>query len=142
MTLPEVVGELRAYMNEVPEASYRVIIGTDSNHRGVDFVTAIVVHRVGKGGRYFWRRETKTKPFVLRTRIWEEALMSLHVAQALTAELGAENHVVSKPTIHVDIGENGPTRAMIQEVVGMIRGNGFPVYIKPESYAASTVADR
>jgi len=31
---------------------------------------------------------------------------------------------------------------MIKEVTGLIRGNGFEAKIKPESFAASTVADR
>ena len=44
--------------------------------------------------------------------------------------------------IHLDIGQNGPTKDMIQEIVGMITGNGFKARIKPESYAANKVADR
>ena len=44
--------------------------------------------------------------------------------------------------IHADIGEKGETRTMIQEVVGMIRANNFEARTKPESYAASNVADR
>ena len=44
--------------------------------------------------------------------------------------------------IHADIGEKGPTKDMIKEVTGLIRGNGFEPRIKPYSFAASTVADR
>jgi len=44
--------------------------------------------------------------------------------------------------IHVDIGHNGETRVMINEVVGMIRGSGYEVKIKPYSYGASKVADK
>jgi predicted RNase H-related nuclease YkuK (DUF458 family) len=44
--------------------------------------------------------------------------------------------------IHADIGENGATKDMIREVTGLIRGNGFEPKIKPEAFAASTVADR
>lgn len=44
--------------------------------------------------------------------------------------------------IHADIGENGQTRDMIKEVVGLIRGNGFEPQIKPRSYVATSVADR
>jgi len=44
--------------------------------------------------------------------------------------------------IHIDVGQNGPTREMIKEVVGMVRGNGFKAKIKPESYAASSIADK
>jgi len=44
--------------------------------------------------------------------------------------------------IHVDIGQNGPTREMIKEIVGMIKGSGFFVKIKPEAFAAATLADK
>ncbi|HEX68148.1 MAG TPA: hypothetical protein ENG13_03675, partial [bacterium] len=44
--------------------------------------------------------------------------------------------------IHADIGGNGETKDMIKEVAGLIRGNGFEPKIKPESFAASIVADR
>jgi predicted RNase H-related nuclease YkuK (DUF458 family) len=44
--------------------------------------------------------------------------------------------------IHADIGEAGATRDMIREVIGLIVGNGFEPKIKPESFAASCVADR
>jgi predicted RNase H-related nuclease YkuK (DUF458 family) len=44
--------------------------------------------------------------------------------------------------IHADIGENGATKDMIKEVIGLIKGNGFEPKIKPEAFVASTVADR
>ena len=44
--------------------------------------------------------------------------------------------------IHADVGEKGQTQEMIKEVTGIIRGNGFEPKIKPESFAASNVADR
>ena len=44
--------------------------------------------------------------------------------------------------IHADVGENGGTREMIKEVVGLIRGNGFEPKIKPDSFVASGVADK
>jgi predicted RNase H-related nuclease YkuK (DUF458 family) len=40
------------------------------------------------------------------------------------------------------VGENGDTKQMVQELVGMIRANNFEVRTKPNSYAASSVADR
>jgi len=44
--------------------------------------------------------------------------------------------------IHVDIGENGQTKSMMQEVIGMIRAYNFEAITKPASYAATKVADR
>ena len=72
--------------------------------------------------------------------------MSLEIAQDLLAQLKSSMKVSQELNydfqIHIDVGQNGPTREMIKEVIGMVRGNGFRAKIKPDSYAASHVADR
>jgi len=40
------------------------------------------------------------------------------------------------------VGEVGPTREMIKEVVGMVTGSGFVAKTKPEAYGAAVVADK
>jgi predicted RNase H-related nuclease YkuK (DUF458 family) len=145
-----VVSAIISFMKEDPKRTYKIIIGTDSQGLGdktADFVNAIVVHRVGRGGRYFWRRlDEKTKFHTLRDRIIHEVMISLDAAHTLLAELKAQETIDLIPQwefeIHADVGANGPTNALIQEVVGMIRANNFEAKTKPESYAASSVADR
>ena len=44
--------------------------------------------------------------------------------------------------IHMDIGKEGPTRDFIQELTGWITALGYDFEIKPDSYAASHIADR
>ena len=44
--------------------------------------------------------------------------------------------------IHIDVGPLGPTRDMIKEVVGMVNGSGYEARTKPESWGASSVADK
>ena len=44
--------------------------------------------------------------------------------------------------IHIDVGAIGPTRDMIKEVVGMVQGSGYKAKTKPESWGASSVADK
>ena len=54
-----VVREIIRFIEDDDKYLYKVIIGTDSlalQDKTADFVTAVVVHRVGNGGRYFWRR--------------------------------------------------------------------------------------
>jgi hypothetical protein len=145
ITAEEVVKEIIAYMHAEPARHYRVTIGTDSellNTKNADFVTAIVVHRVGNGGRYFWRRFVLGKFHTLRDRIIREVLISLEVAQEILTELKKSDLPEFEFEIHADIGANGPTNAVIQEVMGMIRAHNFEGKMKPESYAASNVADR
>lgn len=141
----EVITKIVDYVESDPEYPYRLIVGTDSqlkNGTGADFVTAIIIHRVGAGAIYFWQRQNKNHQYVLRQRIYDEALMSLSAADNLVTAFGRENGLMKHLEIHVDVGQQGPTREIIAEVVGMIRGNGFNVKIKPDAYGAAKVADR
>jgi uncharacterized protein len=106
-------------------------------------VSAIVVHRVGNGGRYFWRRFELGKFHTLRDRIIREVVISLDLGKAVLEELKkTEGAPEWSFEIHADVGEHGETKAVIQEVVGMIRAYNFEAITKPGSYAASNVADR
>lgn len=142
-----VLKKIAAYMDANSEAKYRLVIGTDSqprgNHQeGADYVTAIIVHRVGAGGIYFWTRTLGPKLYSLRERIHTEAFLSLQLAQNFLNDFERLGIFKYDLEIHVDVGNVGETREMIAEVTGMIRANGFNVKTKPEAYGASTVADR
>ena len=145
LTLPKVEERIAAFMDESKKDQYRVIIGSDSqikNGGTTDFVTAIIVHRIGRGGIYFWKRIEDQKKRVLKQRILEEATMSLTTAEELMSIFKQNGISRFDFEVHVDIGKAGPTRVLISEVVAMIRGSGFTVRTKPESFGASTVADR
>jgi len=49
-----------SFIKEDANYNYRLVIGTDSqpNHTISDFVTAVIVNRVGQGGVYFWQRRS------------------------------------------------------------------------------------
>ncbi len=141
--------ELVAYLRREPEQSYLLTVGTDSCQLKdcSSFVSVVAIQRLGHGGRYFWNRFYRRKFDALRPRIYMEAEQSLKLATELTGDL--EELLQNMPDkfnidweIHVDIGSNGPTRDMINEIVGMIRGSGYTVRTKPEAYCAAIVADR
>lgn len=147
MSVGAVVREIINFIKSKENNSYKIVIGTDSTYlqdKNADFVTAVVVYRVGNGGRYFWRRVQGGKFHTLRDRIIKEVLFSIDVAKEILEELS--KNTSSLPhwdfEIHADIGENGETKVLIQEVVGMIRANNFEAKTKPLSYAATKVADR
>ena len=146
LSAEQVSREIIDFMKANPEKEYKITLGTDSEKDAdnlADFVTAIVVHRVGNGGRYFWRRiEGPGKFHTLRQRITHEVLLSLEIAKSFLTTFKQFSAPKYDFEIHVDVGENGATKVMIQELVGMIRANNFEVKTKPDSYAASKVADR
>jgi len=144
-TPEEVALAIQSFMEIDPERKYSITIGTDSELYGktsADFVTAIVVHRVGNGARYFWRRERIDNFYTIRDRILQEVMISLDTAKLTISKMKNLDTPDFSFEIHVDVGENGETKKMIQELVGMIRANDFEAKTKPESYAASSVADR
>ena len=144
LSFKEVVDEVLMMMSAAPEDQYEVVVGTDSQTYcdEVEYVAAIVVHRVGRGGRYFWRRTKAKRPQSLRERIYREAWLSYETAEELIGALKERGVSEFQLEIHVDIGRNGRTRDLVEEVVGMILGVGYRVRTKPEAYAASIVADK
>ncbi len=63
LTQEEVVSEIAAFVAELPGSFYRLVIGTDSQAKRqngkseIDYVSAVVVHRLGHGARYFWKKK-------------------------------------------------------------------------------------
>lgn len=146
MNLEEVYTKTIDFIQREPNNQYKLIVGTDSQP-GVEysvFVTAIVIYRLGRGGRFFYHKYQEKYQISMKQRIFYEVSKSLEIASKLTALLAEEKDFSEdlEIEIHVDVGKKGPTNAMIKEVVGMVVGSGYEAYIKPESYAASTVADR
>lgn len=143
-TTSQVIEEIFQFIRADEKRSYKVMVGSDSEGLfgdACDFVTAVVVHRVGNGGRYFWRRIELPRFYTLRDRIIQEVLLSLSVAEEILRGLRSTDVPQFGFEIHVDVGENGETKAILQEVLGMVRAYNFEAKTKPESYAASKVAD-
>lgn len=136
---------ISTYMSQDKKAKYEIIVGTDSQkvkNNEYDFVSALVVHRIGFGGIYFWKRIIQDRKISLKERIYQEATMSLETSENFVHFFKTNGISKYNIQIHVDIGHNGETRDLITEVVGMIRGSGYEVKIKPDSYGASKVADK
>ncbi len=144
MTFDDVIATIVSEMEHNSRDKFELLIGTDSSstNNHLDLVSAIVLHKIGRGGRYFWTRTRERKTPSLRHQIWREAWLSFELAQHVIRRLGSQSPLQFNLEIHVDIGENGRTKALIDEVVGMIIGNGLAVRIKPHAYAASSVADK
>ena len=146
----EVLRELVDFMRAKPGAKYTVMIGSDSTGlKELDVVSVIAIHRVGNGGRYFWYRQTKNDIHNLRQKIYAEVQASLELAAifvpAFKDLLKSAEDLSEMPydfQIHVDVGTVGPTRDLIHEVTGMVTGYGYNVLVKPESAAATSLADK
>lgn len=144
LSMQEMTENVKSYLQEDPKATYKVVIGTDSqtSQNSTLFVTAFIIHRVGKGARFYFHRK-KHKPITdIRYRIYQETELSLEVMELLKSH-GITDLLADWPVeIHLDVGQRGETRKLIQEVVGWVTAVGYVAIIKPYSYGASVVADK
>lgn len=135
------------FINEAPDMEHHLIIGTDSQVREKEneicYVTALVIYREGKGGRYYYHKEYERIYRSMRQRVFYETAKSLELASELTQRLSEEDTIQNlQIEIHLDVGQQGRTQELIKEVVGMVTGSGYDARIKPDSYGASKVADK
>ncbi len=143
MAFEQVFKDIVEYIHEDSKIKYKLIVGTDSQLReDVCYVTAILILREGKGGRFYYSKEREKTKLSLKQRIFYETSKSLIVAAKLAEKLTANGLAELDIEIHLDVGEQGQTKEIIKEVVGMVVGSGFDARIKPDSYGASKVADK
>ena len=143
-TEEELEQEIRKFINGDLNLKYKILIGTDSQCFGdcTKFITAIVVHRIGKGAQYYYRENRTPRMRSLKQRIFQEAVDTHHYREWVHDNLDdliIELDIIVEP--HIDIGYNGETKKFITEIIAMFRGHE-PAIIKPYSLAASCVADK
>ncbi len=143
MTFDQVFKDIVEYIHDDSKIKYKLIVGTDSQLReDVCYVTAILILREGKGGRFYYSKEREKTKLSLKQRIFYETSKSLIVAAKVAEKLTVNGLAELDIEIHLDVGEQGQTKEIIKEVVGMVVGSGFDARIKPDSYGASKVADK
>ncbi len=128
----------------------RIIIGTDSqNFSETKIVSVIAVTCEGHGGIFFYEITMQPKIRDVRTKLHVETNDSLQVASALVEQLESdgkyeEMYLDCPISIHVDAGNsrNGKTWDLIPEIGGWIRSMGYDFRFKPDSFVASTIADK
>ncbi|MFH1280644.1 MAG: ribonuclease H-like YkuK family protein [Candidatus Beckwithbacteria bacterium] len=148
--IQELIEDIAQFIESDPKAFYRLIIGSDSHVRNrnnqsrLKLVTAIVIHKLGHGGKYFWQGKIVPTTHTLRDKIYAETIQSIELAGRFLPKLNQRlnGNAGYELEIHIDVGRVGETRDMIKEVVGMVTGNGYTAITKPDSYGASKVADK
>jgi predicted RNase H-related nuclease YkuK (DUF458 family) len=130
----EAIGDIVPYLQQ-----YRgriLHIGTDSLQTGryTQFVTVVVVLNPPKGGRVFYQREIVPRITSLRERLTKEVWRSLEIAMQLP-EFDLTVHIDANPD------ERHMSSKYLQELVGLVVGQGFKALWKPDSWAATHAAD-
>lgn len=127
-----------------------ILVGTDSqNFSDTKIVNVICVICAGHGGIFFY--SVSRAPLVrdVRRKLHIETNDSIDLAVRLVDIFEGngkyrEMYLSCPISIHIDAGnsDKGKTKDLIPELVGWVKAMGFPAVTKPESAAASCVADR
>ena len=148
----EIGDRLLAFYERVKsyESPCQIIIGTDSqNHSKTKIVSVICMACIGHGGIFFY--EITNVPIIkdVRTKLHTETNMSLILTTDLVDMLEKnekyEEMYLSCPiSIHVDAGNSpkGKTAELIPEIVGWIKACGYDSSVKPDSFVASSIANK
>jgi len=144
--IPFDYNEIRKEIQESP-ADSSIYIGTDSkvfSSKGeamVAFVTVIILHYgSSKGAKIFKSHRTDRYYGQIRQRLMTE------VTDAIEAGLAIADDIEDRAfEIHLDINRDTRYKSsdLVKEATGYVLGTlGFEPKLKPDSFAASSVADR
>ena len=146
----EPVDSLTKLLQENVTRDVMVHVGTDAQKIGkrVDFVTVVCLHdEIARKGGQIWYVKTKMDPRMsLQQKLFQEAWLSLEVALAITEFLPRKAEQI---TVHLDANPEKNARGdyrwesgkFVQQLAGMIYGQGFKYILKPDAWAASHCAD-
>ena len=118
-------------------------IGTDSqsySKKNVTvFTTALIAYTMHKGGSVILHRDRVPRMEHLRQRLLMEAMRSLEIAWYLNERIPSESLI----GIHLDVNQSLKYKSgqYKDELVGLVVGQGFKALVKPDSWAANSVAD-
>lgn len=153
LNFDQLFDEIIAFIKCDPDSTYRISVGTDSQVASKTvFVSCVHIHRIGKGAIGFLHKHIMERPVInLREKIYLETCASLQLAYMFDeGKLSRIYETVgyrgkSKGVdfeFHIDVGTRGQTKALINEMIGMVKGISFVPKIKPDSYCASCFADK
>jgi len=140
VTRAELISDIDSHI----EAGGKLFVGCDSNLLGMNctFANAICLYNETerRGGRYYYQTSKvnmhfKTPPAV---RIMQEAQNAIEIALELSQLYPSENIEV-----HLDVNtrKGNLSQALADQLSGYARSSGFECKLKPDSWAATGIAD-
>ncbi|MCY6482939.1 ribonuclease H-like YkuK family protein [Clostridium aestuarii] len=133
---------IKNYISKNKTQEYKITVGTDSQNYDITKVVIVVaIWIVGKGGIFFYDIKKVNKIINIRQKLFYETSLSIEMATKLSSYFNKDNKKYDI-SIHVDAGNNGASSSVIPEIVGWVKGCGFNCNTKPDSYAASSIANR
>jgi predicted RNase H-related nuclease YkuK (DUF458 family) len=138
---------LKEYYAQYPDIE--IYIGTDSAQHGkiTKYATAISLLHPGKGVHVIYRRTTIKRERDMFTRLWNEVEYTREVGEYVeeTMKDVYERKDSNKkiPQLHLDFNKQAKYKSHVVHdlSVGYLKGFGFDVKTKPDSWTATFCAD-
>ena len=130
-------------IGDLVERGHAVHVGTDAQKttRFTDFViVACLLSPERRGHRVFYTRLRKRRMSLHQKLFWETWL-STEFALRLCEVGSVESH--DRVHVHIDVNPAAIHKSSryLEQLAGLVVGQGFPVLYKPEAWAASRAAD-
>lgn len=153
MSFADVVASIKYFVKLNPDCRYRLAVGTDSQVKGriTSFATGIYIHREGQGAWGCIGKRAQNKQYInLKEKITMETTITFEMVYVLNEQLkeafrdfhSKYSNFDCKIEAHMDVGTKGETRNLIREMSGYFEGIGVDAKIKPDSFVASSYANR
>ncbi len=121
----------------------KVCIGTDSQVKGsiVEFATAVVFLREGKGGFLFVNTHRQDISYSIKERMIKEVSDSIEIAYLLCPIFDKYDIEME---VHADINSDPQFKSHVafKEAMGYIMGMGYTFKAKPEAFASTYCANK
>lgn len=134
--------ELSEIIDQIDD-NCEVFVGSDSQLSSGSWIFASVIclYWPGKGGRYFFKRDRRSKSTYscLEDRLLSEVHSSVVVADQIR-----QNRPQLQINVHADIAStpHAKSNKIAKIAQSYILGMGFSATIKPDAWAAATIADK
>ncbi|WP_407272427.1 ribonuclease H-like YkuK family protein [Radiobacillus sp. PE A8.2] len=157
MYFEDVFAHIVQFMKQVPNANYRLMVGTDSQvHKSsTTFVTGVVIQRRGKGAWACILPVRFNRKFLnLHEKISMETTLTEQVAFLFNDDRKNQLIDIVLPYLyrgssfsmegHIDVGveTRSLTRFLASEMMARIESVGLEPVVKPESFVASAYANK
>lgn len=116
-----------------------IYVGCDSqNERNTTYALVIVLHNAGKGGHVLYSTEVVPKIADRYTRLWNEVVYSVNLADHLTA-----NGIQKPNNVDVDLNPDPKYKSnqLLRAALGYVEAMGYVPRCKPNAMVATYVAD-
>lgn len=159
LSLEQIADSIVDYINEHKkfQKGFIIQIGTDSqNFDDTKIVSVIAIQDAGNGGIYFYSIKRVRKITNIYEKLYTETGLSVDLANSLIKAfedrgytdgimINSRIKLVDQDvtmSVHVDAGKYGPTRELIPGLVQYVTMSGFNAKVKPDSFAAQSIANK